>query len=138
MANVKRTASTFLQKHLINPRTLRQAGEPGSPSAVLETTGRRSGQPRQIPVLVGFQGDVLWIAAHHGRSAAWVRNVEADPQVRIKVRGNWRTGRATLMQDDNTLERVGSIDAHVADRARQMGTELLTVRVDLDSTPEDS
>lgn len=129
---MKRKAATFLQKHLINPRVLRTAGEPESTAAVLETTGSKSGLPRQIPVLGGLQGDALWIAAHHGRSAAWVRNVESNPRVRVKIRGRWRTGTATVMPDDDTLKRVGSIDPHIADRARRMGTDLLTVRVDLD------
>ena len=131
-AAAKRRISTFFQKHLINPRVLRQAGESGSPAAVLETTGRNSGLPRQIPILAGLQGDVLWIAAHHGRSAAWVKNVGANPRVRVRVGGRWRTGTATVVPGDETLKRVGSIDPHIADRARQMGTDLLTVRVDLD------
>ena len=135
---MKRKASTFLQKHLINPRVLRQAGETGSHISVLETIGRKSGVPRQIPVLGGLRGDVLWIAAHHGRSAAWVRNVEADPRVRVKINGGWRSGTATVVADDETLKRVGSIDPHIADRARRMGTDLLTIRVDLDPIPHSS
>jgi deazaflavin-dependent oxidoreductase (nitroreductase family) len=130
---VKRRIATFLQVHLINPRVRRGAGEPGSSSALLETRGRKSGLPRQIPVLDGLQGNVFWIAAYHGHSAACVKNLEADPRVRIKVRGSWRTGKATLLPDDNTLKRVGSIDPHIAAQARRMGTDLLTIRIDLDS-----
>jgi deazaflavin-dependent oxidoreductase (nitroreductase family) len=129
---VKRRVITFVQKHLLNPRALRHAGELGSRGATLETTGRKSGLPRQVPVNDGLQGQVFWIAAHHGRSAAWVRNLEANPRVRVKVHGRRRTGHATEMPDDDPLERLGSIDPHIADRARKLGTAPLTIRVDLD------
>jgi deazaflavin-dependent oxidoreductase (nitroreductase family) len=133
---LKRTVETFFQKHLVNPRVLRQAGEPGA-GAIVETTGRRTGLPRRVPVLGGLVGDTLWIAAHHGRSAAWVKNVEANPRVRVKVAGFWRTGLATLMPDDDPLERVGSIDSRFAQQAKRMGTELMAVRVDLDPAEGD-
>lgn len=129
---LKRKVATFLQVHLINPRVRREAGEPGSLAALLETTGRRSGLPRQIPVLDGLQGDVFWIVAHHGRSAAYVRNLEANPGVRVKVGGRWRAGSATVMPDDDPWERVASIHPHAPARARQLATDLLTIRVDLD------
>jgi deazaflavin-dependent oxidoreductase (nitroreductase family) len=130
MAVAKRKVATFVQVHLINPRVRRGAGKQGSQAAILETTGRISGLPRQIPVFDGLQGDVFWIVAHHGRSAAYVRNLVANPRVRVKVRGRWRVGSATLMPDDDPLERAASIDSHASGTARRMGTDLLTVRVD--------
>ena len=131
---VKRKVATFLQVHLINPRVRREAGEPGSPCALLETIGRRSGLPRQIPVFDGLQGDVFWIVAHHGRSAAYVRNLEANSRVKVKVGGCWRAGNATLMSDDDPWKRLDSVQPHAPARARQLGTHLLTIRVDLDPT----
>ena len=53
MAVVKRKVATFVQVHLINPRVRRGAGKQGSQAAILETTGRISGLPRQIPVFDG-------------------------------------------------------------------------------------
>ncbi len=94
--------------------------------------GRISGLPRQIPVFDGLQGDVFWIVAHHGRSAAYVRNLVANPRVRVKVRGRWRVGSATLVPDDDPLDRAASIDRRASGTARQMGTDLLTIRVDLE------
>ena len=129
---VKRTVATFLQVHLINPRVRREAGESGSHRAVLETTGRTSGLPRQIPVCDALQGDVFWVVAHHGRSAAYVRNLEANPRVRVKVRGHWRTGIATMMPDENPQERLSSFHPRCAAKARQLATNLLMIRVDLD------
>jgi deazaflavin-dependent oxidoreductase (nitroreductase family) len=129
---VKRKVATFLQVHLINPRVRREAGESDSPAALLETTGRRSGLPRQIPVFYGRQGDVVWIVAHHGRSAAYVRNMEANPRVRVKFGGRWLAGSASLMPDEDPWERLGSMHPHAPARAKQLGTDLLAIRVDLD------
>jgi len=49
--------------------------------AILETTGRRSGVPRRTPVGNGLDGDTFWIVAEHGRRAAYVRNLPAEPRV---------------------------------------------------------
>ncbi len=106
---MKRKVGTFLQVHLINPRVR-----------------------RQIPVLNGLHGDVFWIVAHHGRAAAYVKNLEADPRVRVKAGGQWRVGRATVLPDDNTWERLPAIHPRARATAKQMGTDLLTIRVDLD------
>ncbi len=57
---------------------------------VLTTTGRRSGQPRTVMLdVVGHDpARATWyVQPAHGRSAAWVRNVTANPQVTAEVRG---------------------------------------------------
>ncbi len=100
--------------------------------AILETTGRRSGEPRRTPVGNGLDGETFWIVAEHGRRAAYVRNVEADPRVHVKVGGRWRKGVARLMPDDDPRERQRKIGLRFnAAVVRAMGTQLLTVRVDL-------
>jgi len=128
---------TFLQVRLINPRRLLRAGNPGDPCALLETVGRRSGKRRRVPVGYGLDGDVLWIVAHHGRSAAYVQNLIANPQVKVKVEGAWRTGTARLVPDDEPIRRLESIDPGIARAAKQLGTSLLTIRVDLDPAQSD-
>jgi deazaflavin-dependent oxidoreductase (nitroreductase family) len=130
---MKRRLMTFLQVRLINPRRVLRAGNPGDPCALLETVGRRSGKPRRIPVGYGLDGNVLWIVAHHGRAAAYVQNLVADPQVKVKVEGAWRTGTAQVLPDDNPIPRLESLDPGIASAAKQLGTSLLTIRVDLDA-----
>ncbi|HEX6206976.1 MAG TPA: nitroreductase/quinone reductase family protein [Actinomycetota bacterium] len=131
---MKRRVVNALAKHVANPVMRRLAGRiPGW--ALLETTGRRSGRAHQIPVGDGLRGDAFWIVAEHGRHADWVRNVEADPRVRIRVRGRWRTGTAHILEDDDPrerLRRLGGVNPWVI---RVAGTEPLTVRVDLDPAP---
>ena len=53
--------------------------------ALLETTGRRTGRPRHTPVGNGLIGDTFWLVAAHGEQADYVRNLIAQPRVRIKT-----------------------------------------------------
>lgn len=124
---------TLFQVRLINPRRVLRAGSPGDRCALLETVGRKSGKPRQIPVGYGLDGNVLWLVAHHGRAASYVQNLIANPQVRVKVAGAWRTGTAQVVPDDDPIQRLESLDPGIASRATQLGTSLLTIRVDLDA-----
>ncbi len=134
-ADLKRRIVTALQVHVLNPpiRALAAHGlVPGV--ALLETTGRRSGQRRRTPVSNGLQKgtDTFWIVAEMGRKAAYVRNVEADPRVRIRVGRRWRTGSALVLDDDDPRARLRSIPWLSARGVRAMGTDLLVIRVDLD------
>ena len=61
-----------------------------------------------------------------------MRNVRADPRVRVFVGGRWRTGTATPLPEDDPIERQRSLPSLNAWGVRVIGTELLTVRVDLD------
>ena len=64
--------------------------------ALLETVGRKTGEPRRNPVGNGLStdGKTFWIVAEHGHDAGYVKNLEANPQVRLKIGRRWRTGRA--------------------------------------------
>jgi hypothetical protein len=65
-----------------------------------------------------------------------VRNIEADPRVRIKIGRQWRTGTAHLMPNDPRA-RQRAMPAANATVVRLMGTDLLTLRVDLDPESRD-
>ena len=131
----KRGASTFLSARIFNPlvRAAARAGLPTPSVVILETTGRRSGQPRRVPVTRMLEGDTLWIVTEHGREAAYVRNIEADPRVRVRVGRRWRSGTARVLDDDDwrALQRRMPNKLNSA-MVRLMGTEHLTIRVDLD------
>jgi deazaflavin-dependent oxidoreductase (nitroreductase family) len=135
----KFTVVTFVQKRLFNPvvRPLLEHGVRIPGYALLETTGRKSGLPRRTPVGDGLEGSTFWIVSEHGRRSSYVRNVEADPRVRIRVRGRWRTGTAHPLPDDDTRERQRLLGRRLGARinaasVRRLGTDLLTVRIDLD------
>lgn len=109
------------------------AGELSGRWAILETTGRRSGKRRRNPVGNGLEVHTFWMVAERGRRAGYVRNIEANPRVRVKVGGRWRAGVAYPMPDDDPRERQRRLGQRLnAPFVRAMGTELLTVRVDLD------
>jgi deazaflavin-dependent oxidoreductase (nitroreductase family) len=101
--------------------------------ALLETTGRRTGLVRHTPVGNGLQGDTFWLVAAHGTQADYVRNLQADPRVRIKVGGMWRSGTAVVLPGDDPAARSRSLpyqwDAAIG---RVMASTPLSVRIDLD------
>ena len=131
----KQRFTTLLGKRVVNPIVLAAVEHGIAPPsyAILETVGRTSGLPRRTPVGNGLDGDTFWIVAEHGRRAGYVRNLEANPRVRVRVGGRWRPGIAYLMPDDDPRERQRQIGrAFNAAVVRAMGTELLTVRLELD------
>ena len=90
----------------------------------------------------GRIGDQFWLVAEHGMKAGYVRNIEHDPHVRLKLRErlryHWRTGTAHLLSNDDPRERQRWLETHLPSSAgnsravRLFGTQLLTVRIDLD------
>jgi deazaflavin-dependent oxidoreductase (nitroreductase family) len=132
---LKRRASKLASVRLLNP-VMRRALEAGIVPrgwALLETTGRRSGQPRRVPVGNGLRGEHFWIVAEHGRHADYVRNIERDPRVRVNVRRRWRTGTAHLLPDDDPRARLRRLKRPLNDAGlRVMATEMLVIRIDLD------
>ena len=134
----KRRASTFLSAKVFNRLVLAatQAGFPTPGVVILETTGRRSGMPRRVPVTRLLEGNTLWIVTEHGRKAAYVRNIEADPHVRVRVGRRWRSGTAHVLAEDDWRERQRRMPNRLQSAmVRAMGTEHITVRVDLDPDP---
>ena len=131
----KRRLVTALQVRVLNPpiRALAARGlMPGV--ALLETTGRKSGQPRRTPVSNGLERgtNTFWIVAEMGRKAAYVRNIEANPRVRIRLRRGWRTGTAHVVEGADARARLHTLSRINAASVRAMGTSLLVIRVDLD------
>ena len=131
----KRGASTFLSVKLFNPlvKAATNAGIPLPGVVILETTGRKSGQPRRTPVGKAVIDNTLWIVAEHGRRAGYVRNISVNPRVRVKIGRRWRTGTAQALPDDDPRERQRRIPNKLNwASVRAMGSDLMTVRVDLD------
>jgi deazaflavin-dependent oxidoreductase (nitroreductase family) len=131
----KRRVSTFLSAKVFNPlvKAAARAGLPTPSVVILETTGRRSGQPRRVPVTKAIEGHTLWIVTEHGNRAAYVRNIQADPNVRVRVGRRWRSGTARVLADDDWRARQRRMPNKLnSAMVRAVGTEHLTVRVDLD------
>ena len=133
-------AYSFVERRLVNPamRWLLQVGLAPRAFALLETTGRRTGRPRLTPVGNGLEGHVFWLVAMKGPRSRYVQNLLANPRVRVKVGRQWRTGSATLLPGDDSLQRrraldrahglLGRIDGLIF---RAAATETCTIRIDL-------
>lgn len=101
--------------------------------AVVETTGRKTGKKRRVPVANGASGNEFWVVAEQGRRAAWVLNAEANPRVRVLTGRRWRTGTAELLPDDDSSVRFGrEIPVWNEWFVRTAGTDMLTVRIRFD------
>ena len=81
----------------------------------------------------------FWLVAEHGASCAYVKNLVADPAVRVKIRRQWRSGRASVMAEDDPFARhrliidangwVGHADGVFF---RAAATRPASVRIELD------
>lgn len=125
LADLRFRATTGFQRR-INPVLRRLPLQ-----TVLETTGRVSGLPRQTPVGGRRVGDSFWLVSEFGDRSQYVRNIRANPRVRVRIGGRWHTGTAHLLPDDDPVARLRALPRLNSTAVRALGTDLLTVRVDL-------
>lgn len=96
----------------------------------LQTTGRKTGKPRQVPVSARFDDTGAWVISQHGTRSGWGANLTANPQVRIRQGSRWRTGTAVFHPDDDVAARARTF----ASRPAFAGLAGLAFRA-LQSTP---
>ena len=118
--------TNFFQKRVANPLMRRNPFQ-----TLLETTGRKSGEPRRTPLGGKVVGNQFWFVSEFGDQSQYVRNIKANPRVRVRLRGKWRSGTAHLVPDDDPHARLRSLPQFNSFGVRTFGTDLLTVRVDL-------
>jgi deazaflavin-dependent oxidoreductase (nitroreductase family) len=81
---------------------------------LLETTGNRTGRRRLTPLAAGpTDGGTMLLIAVHGRSSGWVRNIEAQPAVRMRHRGRWLEATAAAEPFDAMLARRFNVYARM-------------------------
>ena len=81
---------------------------------IVETTGRRSGKRRRIPVGYLEDDGKLVVVAEDGARADWVRNaLEQDGRLRIYLRDRWRHASLSLVDCDPEayLQRMNKLHA---------------------------
>ena len=133
----------LIQRFVVNPpvRLVWWMGFAPPGDAELETTGRRTGRPRRTRICDGLVGTTFWLIAQHGRRTDYVRNIEANPRVRVRTRpdDSWLTGVAHVLDDDDPRGRRHLLGAGDSWRrlclsaSHVMSTDPLTIRIDLDS-----
>ena len=82
---------------VVRPLLKLGAGSPwpvGSGVVVLETTGRVTGEKREVPLLATRIGDQVYVSTVRRRSQ-WVRNLEASPDAGVWLAGRRRPAMAT-------------------------------------------
>ncbi|MER7450484.1 nitroreductase/quinone reductase family protein [Nocardia beijingensis] len=127
LRDIQHRVVTTFQRRLGNPilRTL-----PGQ--TLLETAGRVSGQPRITPIGGRKVGREFWLVSEFGERSQYVRNIKANNRVRLRLHGHWHTGTAHLLPDDDPRARLASLPRGNSAAVRLVGTDLLTLRIDLD------
>lgn len=68
----------------------------------LETIGRVSGRPHEIEIWFASDGATVWLRSGGGDRADWVRNLRANPAVRLRIGTRWCTGTAAVIADPVT------------------------------------
>jgi len=125
MAETRDRIAAAFQKNVANPLMRLMPFQ-----TLLETKGRISGEPRRTPLDGSRVGDQFWFVSEFGDKSQYVKNIKADPQVRVRLKGKWHSGTAHLVPDDDPHERLRSLPKFNSFGVRTFGTNLLTIRVD--------
>jgi deazaflavin-dependent oxidoreductase (nitroreductase family) len=107
---------------------------------ILETIGRRSGEPRRIEIWFAADPirDRIYMLAGGRDQAHWVLNLRRNPRVRVRIGDRWITGSATDIEggDDELPARQivgGKYQGWQPGRPlSSWARESLTVAIDLD------
>lgn len=103
---------------------------------LLTTTGRRTGQPRTVPLgsCRNADGDLLLFASNMGSPTDpdWLRNIRADPHVVVEMTGRTCDTQAEVLDGvarDGAYRRWIEAAPHVADHQAKAGRVIPMVRV---------
>lgn len=131
----KRHTVRLLQKYLLNPPVKLAVYSGLVPGyAMLETVGRKSGLRRRTVVGAHREGTTLWVVAEQGHHAGYVRNLHANPRVRVRLGRKWHGATATVVESDDPVARLKQFRMPGHARSVQtFGTDLLSIRLELDA-----
>lgn len=79
----------------------------------LTTTGRVTGLPREIEIWYVFDGGKFYVLAEHFHQAQWVKNIQRQPQVRVRIAGRTFEAIARVLDEAEdaaawqTAQRLG-------------------------------
>jgi deazaflavin-dependent oxidoreductase (nitroreductase family) len=65
----------------------------------LQTIGRTSGQPRTIEIWFATDGERIYLLAGGRERAHWVRNLQREPRVLVRLGGRTLAGVARVVAD---------------------------------------
>jgi deazaflavin-dependent oxidoreductase (nitroreductase family) len=82
---------------------------PPSGFGVITTTGRSSGKRRRRCIRAIRSGNKAYVVSIGGAHSGWLKNVRANPEVRLRIRGGTFPGVACEV---DTAERQQAMDAY--------------------------
>jgi deazaflavin-dependent oxidoreductase (nitroreductase family) len=75
----------------------------------LTTTGRSSGRPREIEIWFALRGATLYMLSGGRDQSQWVRNIQRDPAVAVRLAGARFAGTARILpagEEDRLARRL--------------------------------
>ena len=103
----------------------------------LTTTGRVSGEPREIEIWFGLDGDTLYMLSGGRDRSDWVKNLIREPEVRVRLGDRIFEGRARIVsgEDEDARARHLLLEKYspgYGGDLSEWGETALPVAVDLD------
>ena len=89
---------------------------------LLTTTGRVTGLPRVTPLQYEEIDDVIYVGAARGLKSDWVRNILADPHVKIRVKSRQFCGIAEVITDP--IKITDYLEIRMKNHPRMVGAML--------------
>ena len=86
---------------------------------LLTTTGRKSGMKRVTPLQFEKIGDDYYLGAARGLKADWIRNLQSNPQVEIRVGAKQFQGTAEVVTDPSRF--ADFLEVRLARHPRMIG-----------------
>jgi deazaflavin-dependent oxidoreductase (nitroreductase family) len=71
----------------------------------LTTRGRVSGRPHKIEIWFALEGRTMYLLSGGGEGSDWVRNLRAEPTVRVRLRDTTYAATARVVEDGDESER---------------------------------
>jgi len=123
-------------RYLLNPtiKGLSRIGLRTSLATELETVGRKTGQPRRVPVSAQFDNQGAWLISQHGTRSGWGANITDNPNVRVRQGSKWRSGVAKFRPDDDVVARGRKFGRMSAKVVKALETTPVSVRIDFSPT----
>ena len=81
----------------------------GEDYCYLTTTGRTSGEPREIEIWFGLDGNTLHMLSGGRDRSDWVKNLIREPRVSVRIAGAVSEGRARVVEAEDEAERARSL-----------------------------
>ena len=103
----------------------------------LTTTGRVSGEPREIEIWFGLDGDTLYMLSGGRDRSNWVKNLIREPEVKVRLGDRSFEGRARIVSsgDEDARARHLLLEKYspgYGGDLSEWGETVLPVAVDLD------